>query len=178
MWLVFFLIVLGLAWALLSPQSRTSTTSIRNNIYGPVMKSNCSHKQVACIDDCSFLCIEPNAKCVGGSCNVEYETDCDTDRGGIPVLTGDDVKQWSCLCTDSDIWTGPTCNTRNPNVCEKGVFLYKGRNKHQCVCAWPYEKFTSADGVEHCVDKHVYRFYRYDRYQEHRGLVGPSLNTI
>jgi hypothetical protein len=169
MWFVFFLIVLGLGWALLSPQSSKRLTAI--NVFAPTLKTNCAFKRVACIDDCSFLCVESNAKCIGGTCRVHKEdTECRTENGGIPVLTGDDLKHWSCLCTDSEIWSGPKCDRLNPDICENGVFMYKGRNRHYCFCPAPYAKLKTADGRIHCVEHYIYRFL-----EDVKGVpIGPS----
>lgn len=128
-------------------------------IEGPLFRQNCGVKDVPCIDDCSFLCTEPDAKCIGGMCQVAPPSvACDKSKGGLPVLLKDPVPHWSCLCTDSRFYGGPACSTLNPDVCENGTFFYMGRLRHVCVCPAPFE-LLKIDSKPHCVAAEMMGFY-------------------
>ena len=126
----------------------------------PTFRQNCTTKEVPCIDDCSFLCVENNAKCVSGTCKSEDElipVPCNKETGGILMIVNDPVPHWSCICTNSTFYGGDDCGQLNKDVCEQGVFLYKNRNNYLCLCLPPYELIT-IDNKPHCVEKEMLNF--------------------
>ncbi|GFW14399.1 uncharacterized protein TNCV_423211 [Trichonephila clavipes] len=108
----------------------------------PVFQQNCAAKPIKCVDDCSFLCVEKSVRCVGGVCVLQPNepVKCNTEKRGRVMLGKNPVPHWICLCTDATFWSGPECNTLNPDVCEHGVFMYKGRDDYMCICSSPYQK--------------------------------------
>lgn len=159
MWAAWFLF--GLLWfmfAWMSLDTIRPAESLDIQIHTPIFKQNCTSKSVSCIDDCNFLCVESNGVCVGGTCVVETSPslDCNAEKGGVVMLNT--TPQWICLCTDPSIWSGPTCDTLNPDVCEHGMFVYEGLSQFQCVCPFPYKKIT-LEGKVHCLEKHLMWFF-------------------
>ncbi|KAG8156219.1 hypothetical protein JTE90_011129 [Oedothorax gibbosus] len=161
MWTAWFL--LGLLWifyAWVGLDSVHPSTASTLQLFEPVMKQSCSSKSVSCVDDCSFLCIENEATCVGGKCTVKTSNTstvpCEQGKGGILMVDG--TPKWICFCTDPEIWSGPDCGQLNPDVCEHGMFIYYSWNQFQCVCPYPYRKVT-VKGKVHCVEKHVAGFF-------------------
>lgn len=127
----------------------------------PTIRRTCSNKDVSCIDDCSFLCVENDAKCIAGKCQVEQEIftkiPCNTETGGILMMVNDPVPHWSCICTNSTFYRGEDCSTLNKDVCEEGVFLYKDQKNYLCLCLPPYELVMI--GIKpHCVEKAKIKF--------------------
>ncbi|KAG8173845.1 hypothetical protein JTE90_016334 [Oedothorax gibbosus] len=163
-----------LAFAWMSVSSADPPTPFHMQIQMPIFKQYCSSQQVKCVDDCSFLCVEKSSKCIGGMCVVDKYPNripCDTDKGGMLMMGAD--QSWKCLCTEESIWSGPACDRLNPDVCERGVFLYKTRDSAMCVCPFPYKKIL-VHGKWHCLGNPEYNFFK-----EAHGLVdetvGPSL---
>lgn len=158
-WSIFLLLWMGFALIMLqAPSDMKDAPSIQ--IQGPTFKQNCSIKKVKCVNDCSFLCIEKESRCVGGVCVTELDNlKCDTKKGGIAILAKEPASHWSCLCTDSSFWSGKKCNILNPDICEHGVFLYNGRDDFTCICPHPYQLITVNDRP-HCVEKYVANFFR------------------
>lgn len=155
---LFFLLWIGFAWMLLTSSSDVPTAT-RIQIQHSPSKQNCSAKEIKCVNDCSFLCVEKESRCVGGICVVEQnKLNCNSKKGGMTILTNDPVNHWTCLCTDSSFWSGKNCDVLNPDVCEHGVFLYEGRNDFTCLCPYPYQMIT-VNGKPHCVEKHVANFF-------------------
>ena len=173
-WALFALMWVAFAWMSVS-SAADPPAHLPFQIQVPVFEQNCSSKTVACIDDCSFLCVEPKARCIGGVCRVDPKDDalaCNTDKGGMLMLRADPVATWMCLCTHESIWSGPACDTLNPDVCENGVFMYKNRDNAVCVCPFPYKK-TLVNGKWHCLDVPLSHFFEesYGMFQER---IGPS----
>lgn len=153
MWFAFVLLWMALAWALLS--NPHSAKSKRLRIHAPAIKRSCASQWVSCVDDCSFLCIEPGARCVGGVCQTRKQNiACQRNTGGVLVLNDG---AWTCLCTDNAFYSGPDCGDLNPDVCEHGTFLYSGRDNFYCVCPSPYTK-VALDGKPHCLEPWVEKF--------------------
>lgn len=155
--LLFFLMWMAFAYMWWIPLTHRDSSRIQAK--APTFRQTCWTNKVPCINDCSFLCVEKNARCVRGVCRVDDEEvdplDCKTDKGGI-VMMLDDL-HWSCICTDSTFFGGRDCGTLNPDVCEKGVFLYNNRNNFQCLCLPPYELIT-IDNKPHCEKKAMTKF--------------------
>lgn len=130
------------------------------DVLQPTLKRNCSGRRVECIDDCSFLCVENGAKCLGGQCVVSSsQIECDRDKGGIVLLARDPVEHWKCLCTDPTFWTGEDCSELSQGVCENGIFIYRGLQDKTCLCHFPFRKLVLHD-VPYCVDPTVMNFFR------------------
>lgn len=143
-------------WNVLRTAPPTATASIR--AAAPTFRQNCADKEVPCIDDCSFLCLEHDAKCVGGVCETELQDiPCNEEKGGVRMMVQNPVPRWVCVCTDSRFFGGEECDTLHPDVCEHGVFMYRGKNCHMCLCMPPYELMTLG-GKEHCVEKKMLNF--------------------
>lgn len=158
---VMFLLALlwfGFVWTTWTTRS-SSGNSLQ--LRAPVSKRNCSEETVDCIDDCSFLCVEPNSKCVGGKCIpfVSSNKECNRDRGGILVLTRENgLEHWKCMCTHPSIWSGSDCSQLNPDVCENGVYLYNN-GQGTCICSFPYSLLV-LNGKPHCVDSAMLNFFQ------------------
>lgn len=172
-WIVFGLLWVGFAWMSVSPRDLSDAFPFEIRV--PVFQQTCSTKPVPCVDDCSFLCVERTAKCVGGVCAVDSNQplDCDTQKGGIPMLSQYPVPTWKCLCTDESIWSGPACNTLSPDVCENGTILYRSRDSIGCLCPKPYKKFL-VNRKWHCLDRHVTNFFKSPAAGLVEERIGPS----
>lgn len=152
MWLAF-------AWMTFSSPDRPTSLSMQVQV--PVFKQDCSSKAVPCVNDCSFLCVEQKVSCAGGVCVVDEDVsdiECDTEKGGMLMMTSTPFPKWTCLCTQESIWSGPACNMLNPDVCEHGVFLYRNRNSSLCICPYPYKKIFIR-GKWHCLGKPQSNFF-------------------
>lgn len=174
-WILFAFMWLAFAW--MSVSSTDTPNMLHMQMQVPVFQQNCTSKTIPCVDDCSFLCVEQKVKCVGGACVVKKDDDpidCDTEKGGMLMLSSFPTPHWKCLCTNESIWSGPACDTLNPDVCERGVFLYTNRNSEVCLCPFPYRK-ALVNGKWHCLGKpHTHFFPKgYGMVNEH---VGPSRN--
>lgn len=168
-WFLFGLLWIVYAWIGLHDTDPSNSAS-KIQVFEPIFKQSCESKPVACVDDCSFLCIEDNTQCIGGQC-VPYAPSpipCDQQKGGILLL--DATPKWVCLCTNPTIWSGPECNQLNPDVCQHGMFVYYTSERYQCVCPFPYRKITT-NGKEYCVEKHFARFL--SEGQEYETPIGP-----
>lgn len=158
--LIFFMIWIAYAWAWRDMNQRsTGIASIRTD--APTFRQNCNSKKVFCIDDCSFLCVENDAQCVGGVCQPQAELNqisCNEEKGGVRMMVNDPVPHWSCICTDSRFFRGEDCETVNPDVCEHGMFTYTDRKNYLCICLPPYE-FIKIGTKPHCVEKKMLGFY-------------------
>lgn len=157
-WLLFLLLWVGFLWM---PKSSVPVSQIK--VQTPVFQQNCSSKQVQCVDDCSFLCVEKQARCVGGVCMTDEQApvECNTYKGGRLMLASDSVARWICLCTDETFWSGTSCNDLNPDVCEHGAFLYNARDDYLCICPEPYKKVV-LNGKPHCLENHMSNFFQED----------------
>lgn len=157
----FLLLLMGFVWVCVqsAPTRPKRTIDIRE----PIFQRNCLSTHVSCVNDCSFLCVEDSARCVGGTCVVTEDKDdtvpCDRDKGGVRMLVNDPAPRWKCLCTDATFFGGSDCSRLNPDVCEHGVFLYSGPNKFLCLCPEPYESLM-VGGKPHCVEQKMARFFR------------------
>lgn len=156
-----FMLLFVIMW-ILNPTDDSKRTSKRPfRLKERVYRKNCSERTVRCIDDCSFLCTESKATCVGGVCSIRDDSvDCKTEYGGILVLTQDQNRAhyWKCLCTDSTFYGGEDCGDLVPDVCENGIFLYKKRNVHACVCDFPFVKIVRND-KPYCVKPGTEKFF-------------------
>ncbi|GBN19708.1 hypothetical protein AVEN_261791-1 [Araneus ventricosus] len=157
-WSLFFLLWIGFVWIMFTSSSDASRAP-RLQLQLPLFKQSCAAKEVKCVDDCSFLCVETGARCVGGVCVLEPEPlECNADKGGIVMLTNEFARQWICLCTDATFWSGEDCNKLHPDVCEYGIFLYEGRDNFTCLCPFPY-RLIHVNDKPHCIEKHVANFF-------------------
>lgn len=157
MWFAFVLIWIALAYVFLSTQP-TIQEHRKVSLFAPTIKRACLSQRVACIDECNFLCIEDESKCIGGICQTRLDPiDCNTAHGGLLVVANDPTPHWTCICTDATIWGGPDCSRLNPDVCENGLFLYNSPNKAVCVCPEPFVKLVIND-KEHCLSKTIAKF--------------------
>lgn len=154
---VFLAIWLAYVWTWKGSASR-SVVSVRTHA-APTFRQNCSVREVPCIDDCSFLCVDPDAKCIGGVCRPETKQPvaCNASTGGVLMLSKNPVPEWTCICTDSRFFRGRDCATLNPDVCEHGMFLYQDRRNYECVCPPPYV-LIEMDTKPHCVEKKMKNF--------------------
>lgn len=171
---MFFLLWLGLAWTLWRPDS-SNVPFPKLSFEAPTFRRECETQSIPCVDDCSFLCLEPNAKCVGGTCQVEAALDipisCDKNKGGMVVMVNEPTPHWTCICTDSSIYSGKDCSQLNEDVCEHGVFLYSGRDNHVCICPEPY-RIAIVKGKPHCLERGLAKFFR-SEYDENGQRQGP-----
>ena len=168
----FLLVLLWLFYAWMGLDSARPSSSSKLQLFEPIFKQSCSSKSVTCVDDCSFLCVENDAKCIGGTCTVKspQPIPCNQEKGGILML--DATPKWICFCTNPTIFSGPDCGQLNPDVCEHGVFIYYKFNQYQCLCPYPYAP-KHVDGKVHCVEKHISRFFEES---VHVTPIGPSVS--
>lgn len=130
-------------------------------IEAPILEQNCSAKKIPCIDDCSFLCIEKESKCIGGVCQPTSNVNpimCNEKTGGVRMMIKEPVPHQVCVCTDSRFYGGKACDKLHPDVCEHGTFFYQGRMRFICICPPPYE-LIKIDSKPHCVEKKMLGFY-------------------
>lgn len=168
-WLLFLLMWMGFLWT-----PKPTQTHAKIQVQEPTFQQNCCTKKIHCVDDCSFLCVENSVKCIGGVCVPDSHApiECNTERGGRLMLTNDPVPKWICLCTDETFWSGPACDTLNPDVCEHGAFLYNGRDDFLCLCLEPYKKVI-VNGKPHCLENYMVNFFHEDL-QVVKQNIGPS----
>lgn len=156
--ILFLMLWLGYAWVWKGVTLKDETFI---EVKAPIFKQTCSTKEVACIDDCSFLCVEKNVKCVGGTCEAVKELldiECSEKTGGVKMLVKEPIPHWVCICSDSRFYSGDACDALNPDVCEHGTFFYLGRERYVCICPPPYE-LIRIDLKPHCVAKEFIGFY-------------------
>ena len=157
-WFIFFLLWVVYAWVWKETHF-TNSKDLDIKIDAPLLKRNCSEKEVPCIDDCSFLCFEKNTECVGGICETKKSLQpCNEQTGGMRIMIHEPVSQWSCICTDSRFYGGPACDQLNPDVCEHGSFHYFSRTKFSCICPLPY-KLLKIGSIPHCIEERMMGFY-------------------
>lgn len=157
-WVVFFLMWLAYVWVWKSSKLQVDNRQVRAE--APTFRQNCTTKQIPCIDDCSFLCVDRDAQCIDGVCQSREETvPCKEETGGVLMLIKDPVPRWTCICTNSTFYRGPDCSELNKDVCEHGVFLYVNRYNFLCMCLAPYELVT-IDHKPFCVEKAKARFIK------------------
>lgn len=156
-WTLFFLMWLSFAWILVSTKlDPDDSKHIR--VHAPTFQQNCSSKRVPCVNDCSFLCVEKEAECVGGVCRVDRpEMACEEKTGGLKMMVHDPLPHWTCLCTHPSFYGGEACDVLNPDVCENGAFMYANRDNYYCFCLKPYKRII-INGKPHCVEEAVARF--------------------
>lgn len=167
---VFFVLWLVLVWTLWQP-TRKDLSHVQ--VHSPTFRRECFENNVPCVDDCSFLCVERDVQCVGGTCRIQRQAEipCRTDRGGMRVMVNEPSPHWICLCTNSAFFSGDDCGTLNGDVCEHGVFLYTDRENNECLCPEPYKRVTLR-GKPHCLQKHLATFLA----ENGQGrLQGPSI---
>lgn len=155
---LFLMMWLGYVWAWsdVTPKG-DSVIEVR----APILKQSCDAQEIACIDDCSFLCVEPKTKCIGGVCQVEAalrDIECNEKTGGVRMMVKDPVPHWTCVCSDSRFYGGDACNVLHPDVCEHGTFFYLARRRYVCICPPPYE-LLKIDSKPHCVQPQMMGFY-------------------
>ncbi|GFS31592.1 uncharacterized protein NPIL_31071 [Nephila pilipes] len=157
-WCLFLLLWMGFVWMMMTSSVPETKSHVQVQI--PVFQQNCAAKSIKCVDDCSFLCVEASTRCIGGVCVLQPDkpVECHAEKGGMVMLANDPVPYWMCLCTDATYWSGPKCNTLNPDVCEHGVFLYKGREDYMCICPSPYQKVV-LKGKPHCLERRLANFF-------------------
>lgn len=161
--LVFLMVWIAYVWSCWTGGKATAWKGKSEAIWidAPVLKKQCSTKEVPCIDDCSFLCMEKEVACVGGVCQLKdgasHTIPC-SEKTGLRMRVQDPVPHTLCLCTDARFYGGPACDRLNPDVCEKGVFFYFGRLRYVCVCSPPYVLIRIND-KPHCLEKKWMRFY-------------------
>ncbi|GBN65591.1 hypothetical protein AVEN_112028-1 [Araneus ventricosus] len=152
MWTTYLVLTLIALW-IVSFNFEIPSSQRRFEVREGVYRKNCETDTVHCIDDCSFLCIQSNAQCIGGECIVLDDTiRCRHEYGGLVVLTtdGKETRHWKCLCTDSSFYGGDDCGTLVSDVCENGIFLYKKRDHHLCICDFPFVKMVR-NGKPYCL---------------------------
>lgn len=157
---LFLLIWIAYAWAWKEFQI-IPPKQIDIQIEAPILKQNCSIKKIPCINDCSFLCIENETKCIGGVCQPTRNVTqiaCSKKTGGVPMMIQDPVPHWVCICTESRFFGGKACDEQHPDVCEHGTFHYLARRRFICICPPPYE-LIKIDSKPHCVEKKMFGFY-------------------
>lgn len=157
---LFFMLWIAFAWTW-KEFPRTPPPERPIHIEAPILQQNCSTKKIPCINDCSFLCIEKESKCIGGVCQVTrnvHQIPCDLKKGGVPMMIKEPVPHWECICTDSRFYGGEACDEIHPDVCENGTFFYMARNRHICICPPPFE-LLKIESKPHCVEKKMLRFY-------------------
>ena len=155
---VFLLLWIAYAWSW-KEMEINSNEDLNIQIEAPLFKQDCTEKEIPCIDDCSFLCIERDAECVGGICESRKGMPpCNEKTGGMRVLVKDPVPQWSCVCTDARFYGGKACDELNVDVCEHGSFHYFSRKKFTCICPLPY-KLIKTGTTPHCVEERMLNFY-------------------
>lgn len=160
------LLMLFLLWSWLAWTSISSTERSRSlNVLAPIRRRNCSNENVQCLDDCSFLCIEDSATCIGGVCvidkNKSHSIDCKREFGGMVVLALQPTKHWNCVCTDPAFYGGKDCSVLVEDVCKNGNFLYKANGLHECICNYPYRKIVK-DGKPYCVEPALVQFFTHE----------------
>lgn len=156
---IFLMIWMAYAWALRDAKETVTTGLAAIQMDAPTFRQNCSAKQVPCVDDCSFLCVENDTQCIGGVCQTRLnEIPCNAEKGGVRMLVKDPVPHWTCVCTDSRFFGGKDCEKVHPDVCEHGMFVYTDRNNYMCICLPPYE-FLKIGTKPHCVEKKMLGFY-------------------
>lgn len=156
-WILFLLIWFGFTWSSLSFQSRDNAKYIQISV--PTFKQNCTSKKMYCVNDCSFLCIEDNIKCVGGVCQLDPSNEpCDTKTGGVLMMVEEPVPHWSCICTNSAFYQGTNCNELNTDVCENGAFIFTDVQNYYCFCDEPFVRFF-LNGKPHCTEKEIQNFF-------------------
>lgn len=141
----------------------TTSKDLSSNLVvtAPTFQQNCTSKYVPCIDNCDFLCIEKNAKCIGGYCEPTDDlatVACETNYGGILMMSTEPVPHWSCICTHASFFGGKDCSVLNEDVCEHGMFLYNNQNSHTCLCLPPY-KLVIIEDKPHCIEKSISKFF-------------------
>lgn len=157
---LFLILWLGYVWAWRGGGSSPPKAE-RIRVNAPIVEQNCSTHEVPCIDDCSFLCIEKRTQCVGGICQPEKalrDIRCNEKTGGVKVMVKDPVPHWTCVCSDSRFFGGDACDELHPDVCERGMFIYKARARYLCMCPPPFE-LIKIDSKPHCVDEKMMGFY-------------------
>ncbi|GFY67237.1 uncharacterized protein TNIN_228361 [Trichonephila inaurata madagascariensis] len=124
-WCLFQLLWIGFVW--INMTSTVPETMSHVQIQIPVFQQHCAAKLVKSVDDCSVLCVVKSVPCVGGVCVLQPDepVKCNTEKGGMLMLAKNPFPHWMCLCTDATFWSGPECNTSNPDVCEHGVLCTK-----------------------------------------------------
>lgn len=154
--LLLLLLLLWFVWILAASPKRHKSLSV----LAPIRRRNCSGQNVTCLDDCSFLCVEGEAKCLGGVCVVpdHHEIDCNREFGGMVVLAKGPSRHWTCLCTDPTFYGGPDCSERVYDVCQNGVFMYRANGQHTCICNSPYRKVVE-NGKPYCVEPAMVPFF-------------------
>lgn len=152
---------LGYAWVWKSVNLAPEDESTSIEVKAPILQRNCGAQEVPCIDECWFLCVEKDAKCVGGICQPERDVqdiECSERTGGVKMMVKDPVPHWTCVCSDSRFYSGDACNVQNPDVCEHGTFFYLSRERYVCVCPPPYE-LIKIESKPHCVEEKWMGFY-------------------
>ncbi|GFY74567.1 uncharacterized protein TNIN_303061 [Trichonephila inaurata madagascariensis] len=122
----------------------------------PVFQQNCAAKPIKCGDDCSFLCVEKSVCCAGGVCVLQPDEPVNVIRKKEaccfwpknPFLI--DVSLYRCVFVQ--------CSPFEPDVCEHGVFMYKGRDDYMCICPSPYQKVV-LKGKPHCLERTLANFF-------------------
>lgn len=156
-WFLFLLVWFVFLWAVWPHSVLKSFKSLP--IQKPFFRQNCNVNRVPCIDDCHFLCIEQDAKCIGGICQSNpADIECHEKTGGVIMALKEPTLHWSCICTDSTFFEGDACDILNPDVCEQGLFLYSDRNHFDCFCFPPYRLIFIHD-KPHCAERHVTYFF-------------------
>lgn len=155
---LFFLIWIGFLWTLIKPTTQELSKNIE--VKEPIFQRNCNKNTVACVDDCSFLCVEDNIKCIGGVCKEGVpDIPCNKEKGGIVMMVEEPIPHWSCICTNSTFFSGNDCETLNSDICEHGTFMYSNRNDYKCFCLEPY-KYLEVNNKPHCVEKNLTNFFK------------------
>lgn len=161
--------------------SRKNNTNVRLTYSfeeSPFTKlNNCSKTVVRCDTDFDcFTTCENGAQFTcknaqeNGSYNIctkigqNFEEKCNADHGGISSLHYDENLNriaFSCTCTESDFWTGPTCDEPNPYRCRNGQIYRTDSGQWGCKCTdaddnlLRIRKFGSQLGTEYrymCTD--------------------------
>lgn len=158
---VFLLLWCGYAWAWKDTHFAATQGESAIEVKAPILRQTCSTREVPCVDDCSFLCIERDSECVGGICETKehvQDIPCSSKTGGVRMMVRDPTPHWKCICSDSRFYGGEACDQLNPDVCEHGTFYYTGRLRYICICPLPY-RLLKIDSKPHCVEERMLKFY-------------------
>lgn len=177
-WFTFLLMWFAFLWAMWPHSASKSEKTIQ--VQKPIFKQNCNVNRVPCIDDCNFLCVEQNTKCIGGICQSNpSDIECSEKTGGVTMAIKEPTLHWSCICTDSTFFEGDACDTLNPDVCEHGIFVYSDRNHFNCFCYPPYQ-LIFIHGKPHCVERYVLYFFTEEHlsYENHLKKVEDDFYSV
>lgn len=126
-------IVLCLLYILLIPNFATQPYDLNFNVEKNIDKNKCETTLTYCLDDCNYLCKETGYICSKNICMKTIpNVPCNEENGGIVALVNapNVGKYWECICQYPQIFSGPRCETRNPEFCREGTII----PPNECLC--------------------------------------------